>query len=385
MILFLLLIIIELGFLFKFKSIILQLFLIISILPQITLLAFSCDFPVPGVLMLNRDLFSTKTILTGNTLLACSSVLMICILYPLRNKIYELRSFTCTKFTYLTLLIVAFCSALISYPRVSGFDLNMDMSTIYISINVAMLLCKQPRNSVMNIIHLLILLFVIIGGDRVDSMASVVLVCILFKDGNIYYEKINRLMLYIGALGLFIIGLLGGLVRDGYSLTIESLTYSIYAQQTVSDVVFVFLSSIQYFYENGNTFEVLNNLLFGLFPGPFYGVVSPYNFTIYLSQKFATNPGGGLFVSEGILAFGPLGAIIYSILYTLIIRYLFKVKSRIMSAVFITLVIMSFRTSWYGMIYCYKPILFSILFCGTLIYISKGKSKETKSLDYSKS
>ena len=48
----------------------------------------------------------------------------------------------------------------------------------------------------------------------------------------------------------------------GQRLADETIFYSLYAQQTVSDVLYVFLCSIGYYYENGINLSVFGNLLF---------------------------------------------------------------------------------------------------------------------------
>lgn len=297
----------------------------------------------------------------GNLLLCAVNFIFIAILYPLRGKVYKYKSFSCSFGLYAFLLIVIFFSAVLSYPRVSGINFGKDLSTIYIATNIALLLCKKPRKSFLSAIHIIILLWVIVGGDRVDSLASLMFMFLFGKEGKWNIENINLKYVYLGGGVLFALSIISGLVRDNNPVTIESFLFSIYAQQTVSDVLFVFLSSIEYNLTNGSYPDVLGNLLFGLFPGPYYGVVSPYNFTSVL-KSFIPNPGGGLFYSEGMLAFGWFGVIIYITLYALLIRFLFQRKERFFVTLFLLMTAMSFRIQWYGFIYCYKPVIFSLLY-----------------------
>ncbi len=370
-------IIIEFLILLKFKSITLQIIIGITILPQITLLAFSLDFPVPGVLSLKREIFSSKAITIANISLLISSWILLFVLYPLKNQIYHYHSFKCTKTSYLILLVIAFICAICSYPRVSGLNFRFDLSTIFISTNVAMFLCRYPRSNSLTILHLALLIWVIIGGDRVDSMASVIFLLIFASNGTYHKESVRYSFLIFGIFVLFTLGIVSGLLRNGLSFSPEHLLYGLYAQQTVSDVVYVFLCSIEYFLENGSNTEVLLNMLFGLFPGDYYGVASEYNYTIFLNHHFAPNPGGGLYVSEAMIAFGLLGTFLYVFVYASIIKALFIRHGNIATCLFILFVVMSFRMQWYGIIYCYKPVIFSILYC--LIFINLAqKGRKTR-------
>lgn len=373
-------IIIEILVLLRFKSIALQIIIGIAILPQITLFAFSFGFPVPGVLSLRQDIFSPKAITIANISLLISSWILILVLYPLRNRTYHYNSFKCTKTSYLILLLIAFICAICSYPRVSGLNFRFDLSTIFISTNVAMFLCRYPRSHILTILHIALLIWVIIGGDRVDSMASIIFLLIFTSNNNYHKESVRYSILIFGVFVLFTLGIISGLLRNGLSFSPEALLYSLYAQQTVSDIVYVFLCSIEYVIENGPNPAVLLNMLLGLFPGIYYGAVSEYNYTIFLNHNFAPNPGGGWYVSEGIIAFGFLGTFIYVFIYASIIKALFIRHGNIATCLFILFVVMSFRMQWYGMIYCYKPVIFSIIYCLVFIYMAKIR-KKTPSID----
>lgn len=364
-----------LGFIMilRFKSLLLQLVILVSLFPLITLSAFINGLYIPGVLSFREDYFSEDVLRTGFILLVIANVILITILYPIRHKTFSYSPFKCTTSSFCILLLILLLSAIISYPRVFGIDIGIDMSTIYISTNVALFLCKRERNSLCTFLHFLILLIVLIGGDRVDSIISLVFLCAMgFKDGQIV-ENIKKKYIFIGGILLFSISIFSGLSRGGKSLTAFDLFYSLYAQQTISDVLYVFLCSISYYYENGVNFSVLYNFLFGLFPGPFYGVVSPFNYTIFLGNNYLPNPGGGLYFSEGMIAFGPLGVLLYSLVYALCVRKLFVCKSKFWVVLFLIFIVMLCRIQWYGFIYTYKPIIFSYIF-----YFAMKKSLEIR-------
>ncbi|MDE6272192.1 MAG: hypothetical protein K2M31_04205 [Muribaculaceae bacterium] len=298
------------------------------------------------------------------------NLLMIWVLNPLRNKTYSFPTFQCSKKMYYGMLGIISVSALVSYPRVFGIYFPINLATIYISTNVIMLMCRRPLRSLPSLLHIGILLLVIAGGDRVDSIASVIMLMIIARDGirdsGYAGERNLKLRIIIPVLLiLFIVGVAAGKYRDGKSIHTILFLRSIYAQQTVCDVVFVYLCSVKEWLEAGFEPKVFLNCIFGLFPGKFYGALSDYNYSVFLNRNVLPNPGGGLYYSEGMLAFGPIGVLAYAFVYGRILYYLFikSRSSRYAAAVFLTLVIMTFRTQWYGIIFCYKPVIFSLLFC----------------------
>ena len=75
-----LIIIVEIIFILKFKSTLIQLVLLVSFLPLITMIAFMNGLPVPGVLSLHRNVFTPNIINTGFVLLSLSNFALIGIL-----------------------------------------------------------------------------------------------------------------------------------------------------------------------------------------------------------------------------------------------------------------------------------------------------------------
>lgn len=374
----------EIYFVLKFKSVILQIFMIISIFPQVTLLAFNYGFPMPGILMLNSESFSDHTLWEANILLAIINFIMIGVFYPLRRFKYRYKTYKCSNTSYVILLILLLITIIFSYPRVTGLDLRIDMSTIYLSANVALLMCKKPRYHFLTIIHMLLLILVIVKGDRVDSMITFVLLFLFVNKDYHQEENIKKSILLLGGFSLFVVGLVGASARGGASVNSASIISSIYAQQTVADVLYIFLTSIEYYNSHGPTLSVLLNMIFGLFPGPFYGVEAPLNYTQFLRNNFMENAGGGLFYSEGMLAFGFIGPIIYILLFSLLIKYLFIKRNVYCTLLFLTLTVMAFRIQWYGIIYCYKPIIFSFIFNAILIKARNLKTERIKTLQIAK-
>ncbi len=369
----------ELIYVFRFRSLVLKLILLVSIWPQITLLAYSCGLPFPWRLRQHRIDFSEETLLLANLLCFGGNLLMIWVLNPLREKTFSFPTFQCSQKLYYGLLGIILISAIFSYRRVFGIDSPVNLATVYISANVITLMIRQPIRSIPSVLHLAILLFVIAGGDRVDSIASLIMLFIIAREGLGEEKTADERKLKLKAilpvlLILFIVGVAAGRYRDGKSVHAILFLRSIYAQQTVCDVLFVYLCSVKEWLSDGFQPQLMLNSVFGLFPGKFYGALSSFNYSIFLNRNCLPNPGGGLYYSEGMLVFGPLGVLAYFFVYAKILYYLFlkSSKSYWAAAVFLTMVVMVFRTQWYGFIFCYKPIIFSILFC--IVFRSRFKS-----------
>ena len=75
------------------------------------------------------------------------------------------------------------------------------------------------------------------------------------------------------------------------------------------------------------------------------------------------------------IALGPIGVLLYMLVYSICIRLLFTNKRKIFVALFILLFAMLCRIQWYGFIYAYKPIIFTLLFY--FIFIHNIQRKET--------
>jgi hypothetical protein len=166
-------------------------------------------------------------------------------------------------------------------------------------------------------------------------------------------------------------------LRGGEDLAIENILFEFYAQRTVCDVLYVFLCSTEYYLQHGSTYSVLYNFLFGGFiPSEYYGLRSEYSFGTFLHNHFAPNVGGGLFFSEGMLAFGGIGVLIYLYLLAIFIKYLFTHKGTLQTCWFLLMMIMMCRIIWYGMLYLAKPFLFFFITIPLLIHYLKNSRKK---------
>lgn len=139
------------------------------------------------------------------------------------------------------------------------------------------------------------------------------------------------------------------------------LVKKIFVQNTASDVAYVFNSSINY---NKN-----NELLKGKTYVTYLVKTIPlldYSYRVenILQEQYNT-PGGDFFLDEPLMNFGIIGIIIYPIIELGIYYLILKKHSDYSFFVWIFLMATSFRTSWYGLLYIEKGIIYFI----PIIYI----------------
>jgi hypothetical protein len=237
--------------------------------------------------------------------------------------------------------------------------------SLYVIFNVLLLATKQATFSLFTFLHILFLLLIIMLGERVETILTIV-VLLVMNGTSLMKEQYNKKILYLSLLTLFILGIIAGFMRNKSVYSFESILVSFYANQTVCDVLYVFLCSAEYYLQHGATIEVLGNaFLGGLFPGEYYGVSSKYFHGTFLRENFGHNAGGGLFFSEGMLAFGAFGVLLYMFLMAIFIKYIFTHKGRLYTTWFLLLMVLMCRIMWYGFIYVHKPfiVLFVIIVC----------------------
>ena len=336
----------------------LKIMLIVVWYPLCVLFLYKLEIPLVGIIEVNRNLFSEEAIALAYNIYLIGAIIIYYLLWPIRKTKFNVTPFKIGggAHTILFLLFVASSYSLLQIRTAEGGS-----ASFYLAFSTILLYCTKGFRNFFTIAQLLYLMFILSMGERVDSILAIVFILIMNNEDGICKEKYNKAVLYIGLVCLFILGIIVAAVRGGGNYGTELLLKSIYAQQTVSDVLYVYLSGVEYYVTNGPERSLILNCLLGLFPGAYYGVTSEYNYTFFLINNFADNPGGGMFFTEGILVFGPLGVIIYCFILGKLIVYLFEGESPIRQILFILLFVMFCRVVWYGFIYTYKPIIICIL------------------------
>lgn len=360
---------------FFFKSMLLRIMLLVVMFPLCVLYLYIQEVPLVGILEISRDSFSDRTLSTAFYSYLIGAIIFLGILWPIRKRVFEYSlPFKVGNKTLSFLFIMLILS---SYSLLQIRTAEGGSASLYLAFSVMLIFFNKGFLKPFTILHICYILFIFSMGERVDSILTLIYILVMNTVSNNIApinnvdginkinpkntESYNRLFLYIGLAGVFVIGILSALVRTGGDSSVSLILTSLYAQQTITDVLYVYLCGVDYYLSHGIELSVICNALFGLIPGPFYGVSSNYNFTFFLINNYSENPGGGLFFTEGIIAFGPFGVSLYLFLLGLSIKYLFKKGKAISNILFILMFVMFCRIVWYGIIYTYKPILFSII------------------------
>lgn len=371
--------------LLRFRSLIVRFILFAYWYPLVPMVLFIFNYPVGRVLdVVGRPLYYSYALEAFCFAIVGYAVVVI-VIWRFRNECVRLPRFRIGESFRILIVLLLYVLAFIAYPKAFGISASRwnllpgQWSVVYLAVNVFILLSFRSAKTLSTILHIAILLFVIKGGERVDSI--VVLIWYVFFEvkttevGYLVERKLSFRLVFI-LLGIFVIGVGAGLWRGGSTLDFLVLIYSVLAQHTVVDVVHVYFSSFHYVENIGLNHYPLFNEFFGLIPThPLGGTHSIFNFTNILKSHIP-NPGGGLFYSEGVLIFGKIGVVIYSLLYGLLIRF-FLTHIRLLSFLFVVFFILQLRIQWYGFLYIYSTVLIVL----SLLFFYKGLKLSYNSLN----
>lgn len=356
---------------FIHKSLAIKIIYIISVYPLLVLCLYKNGIPMPGILGLSRNDFPDNVIQYAFISYAIGLLIFNMILYPLRHEIYKfipIKVNSTTRF----LLFIATCISCIPVLNIHKEGDLLRSATFYLFFNIILAATTKKRDLIW-VGQLFICSFLLANGERVDSILLVVFL-VIFKFGKQNEEIMNRKILYLFFIFFFIILVGIGYWRGGSTLNQEQLLSAIYSQQTVTDVVYIYLTGVNYIFDHGTNITVLYNLIGGIVPGPTSGVSSTYYYSNLL-RNYMSNPGGGLFITEGMISMAFLGPILYYAIYAFLIKKTFTAGKGLRNLLFILIFAMQCRIIWYGFIYTYKPILMIALFYWLII--EKKKNKQT--------
>ena len=336
--------------LFLFKSVYLKIFIVVMWYPMLILAFFLNGFSMPGILGMHEAVLNGYIASIGLQYYLVGFVLFCAILFPLRNRKVVFPLLAINYNTRLVLLILASIGAmpLLNTHSESGIK----TATAYLVFSVFLLLTHEKKDTLW-FFHFCLSMSLIALGERVDSLLIIVLL-FLVKGNKKFAADFSDKKIYLGGILFFVILVAVGYIRGNESFTIDMLVNSFVSQRTVCDVTYIYLTSISYILEHGCKLEVMSPLFLGVLPGE--GVTSTLCYTNFLS-KYMYNPGGGLFFSEGVVALGLLGVIVYISSFALFLRIVVNSKKIYSSIIFLFFCVMACRVTWYGMFYIYKPIL----------------------------
>lgn len=362
---------------FYFKSLILKIVLFVLWYPLFVLALFKYGIPMSGILAINMDTFSPEIVNYAFYSYVIGFLLFEWTLFPCRNEVYTVQSIKCDNGTKV-ILFMLLCLSCIPILNIHEENAVFKSATFYLVFASLLLLVRCGY--LLKLGMLSVAFFLIINGERVDSIFIIILIYVL-RGNSIKKEKYDLLFLFCAGTLFFILLIVVGFTRVDGDFNLELILSAIYSQRTVTDVVYVYLTGVSYVFENSYYPEVLYNLFGGLLPGETSGVTSIYQYSNKL-RDYMYNPGGGMFFTEGMLLMGGGGVALYLLIYGIIIRYLFGKQKGISRVLFILILVMQCRIVWYGMIFCYKPALLLVI---AYFLIKKVSSSIIYSNEYSHS
>ncbi|MBN2395327.1 MAG: hypothetical protein JXC36_02560 [Candidatus Atribacteria bacterium] len=358
---------------FAFKSYIIKAILFVFWYPLLPMCLFSIGIPLSGSIeIFGRSAYGEFAI-DGFFLALLGFLVLISVLWKYRRSKIKIKRLIIGERTRILIILLLMVVSIIAYPKAWGIGTSRwnllpgTWSVIYLAINGLLIISISSIKSFSTIIHLLLLLFVIKGGERVDSIMPLFLIVSLESDKEnksyIIESEIGIIKVLFG-LAVLVLGIYVGYSRLGNQFSFGLLLHNIIALHTVTDVIHVYLSSFYYVNNYGiNLFPIINET-FSLIPlHPWGGGGNEFNFTEILRGK-VYNYGGGLFYTEGVLIFGKMGVLIYSFLFGRFIKILLKFDYQLVSVFMVMFLILLLRVQWYGLVYLYTPVLALLIIVG---------------------
>lgn len=204
----------------------------------------------------------------------------------------------------------------------------------------------------------------LINGERVDMIGILAcLIIYLFANKFVQAEQKKKMKYYI-QIGIFSLvvcfGMLavGSIRSDSESFVPKSIVRSVLVQSTASDIGYTFHSSIRYVKENG--------YLYGKTYPYYIKKIIPFTSNVggaadILIEKY-NSPGGIYLLSEPYMNFGIIGLIIFTVIELFVLYLIIKHDSNYAFILYLFLLATVFRTSWYGLEYIEKGVIYILPF-----------------------
>lgn len=286
---------------------------------------------------------------------------LVLILYPIRNLHVSFQRVRINEPSRYIMLCALILIGIIVWPAAFGiggvgrFNLlpGGAWSSLYVLVSAMLILSSKGLKSWSTRLHLAICLFIIFRGERVDNLLCVISL-LLFRGEEQKSEKYKLGKMLIFGLPFFIIVSLVRIVQIlGFDFVkknwLELMVATLYKQHTALDVTHVYLSSIAYYYEMPSKwYAIFNSLLSSI------SMNSSSLDYVFIVRELIPNAGGGLFYSEAVLAIGPVGVVLYTIVFGLVLKYSVKKQTLVTNCFAILFFLLSFRLQWYGGIYIVK-------------------------------
>ncbi|MBN2920623.1 MAG: hypothetical protein JTJ28_13575 [Lactobacillus sp.] len=300
----------------------------------------------------------------------------------LKNEkdIYRRKIFINIKWAYV-LAIVSLIIIILCYPTLpkTGMLLERDngfiSSSLFVPISMFLLgiTVDYIKSSLLiKIITVADVFWVVMHGDRVIVLGFIVYVLLKYlnndnsnkKAQNKFFNK--KLMIsFMTAIAIITIAIKVQYTRAGvdYSYNFTDFIMNILKQGTAADVVHCFNCATKMWISGEGLYGYTYlHYILNLLPKANISL----NPAIILMEKYNTL-GGGLFFSEPMMNGGLILCILHSMIFILILTWLFNKKSDYRCLLIIPFIILIFRFAWYSslagivkMVFYYVPIIYLI-------------------------
>lgn len=246
--------------------------------------------------------------------------------------------------------------AALAYPHAfflsdvnSRFNLLPGASTVFIFLLACSFTLRADVSMRFSIC--ILLLFLLMQGERADIMLPLLYFFLSAPDGNNVALKSSSMKVIVTMTIIFMLSVFAFMMRE--DLSVRSLVVELLFQNTVVDVVHVYLTGYLYVAENGYNTAPLVNIASSFLPSS-GGVKDPNNYTELL-QSTVANPGGGLAVTAFYIAFGYAGIAFFSF-FSPFLLCLNAGRSAFRSTLVVVFMFLWLRLSWYGVTYTIRIV-----------------------------
>lgn len=300
------------------------------------------------------------------------------------NKKYEISKIT--EYIFGIIAVIATLIALPSLPfqdDYARFDALLP-GNAWNHIAMVALIFMIPnikKSKFCKVIYAFVIFWFLSHYERVDIIGMLILIVIILykqKERKIKIKNIIVLVFVIFAI-IFSMIAIGEKRAGNNSTTLSNLVKKVLVQNTACDVAYVFNSAIDY----NNSHQLLYGKTYVTYLVKALPFLDTNERTDFILQNEYATAGGDFLLDEPLMNFGIVGVVIYPILEMLIYYFILKKQTRYRFILWSFLIMSVFRTTWYGLYYIEKGIIYFIPIMYFLLYFieRKGKNNE-KSIDF---
>ena len=300
-------------------------------------------------------------------------------MYIVNSKALEYEQAKFKEKIYMSNLATLFCSVLAIVCAIIAFpSLNFNFSQNEVRFNsllpgnawnhitIVSLIVIYPnlrKSKIAKVAYGFCIIWFLLHSERVDMVGLLIAMIIIASTDSETTIKIKdnikkhkNLFKYIIAIFVVIISMvLIGEIRAGKkNFSIEETYRKILIQNTAADIGYVFNVSIKDVKQNGymygSTYKTYIEKII-----PF--ISASNDASNYLRDRYNT-PGGILILCEPYMNFGIIGLILFEILELYCINFILKKKTKYSIYLYVFLLATTFRTTWYGLVYIEKAVVY---------------------------